>query len=139
MTSITEVSDFKRSKPSLNRTFTAGLVLMKNVKHPQGQQLQLNIRITSFFIIFFSSLISPLRNEYETNILCIKQCIHHICKITNSLQTVQIFLLLFTESGGRRLPFSPLMNSSIPVLKLNHDASYFSEGNQCWLLLLCFR
>lgn len=53
MTSITEVSDFKRSNPSLNRTFTAGLVLIKNMKCPQGQCLQLSIRTTSFFIVFF--------------------------------------------------------------------------------------
>lgn len=88
MTSITAVSDFKRSELSLNRTFTAGLVLTKNAKCLQGQHLQLNIRTTSFFILFFSSLISLRRNEYETNILCIKECIYHICKITNSLQTV---------------------------------------------------
>lgn len=45
------------------------------------------------------------------------------------------FSLLFTESRGRRLPSSPpLMSSSITVLKLNHDASCFSEGDQYWLL-----
>lgn len=39
MTSITAVFDFKRSKLSLNRTFTAGLILTKNAKSPQGQCL----------------------------------------------------------------------------------------------------
>lgn len=37
------------------------------------------------------------------------------------------FLILSTESGGRRLSFSPLLMSlGITVLKLNHDASSFS-------------
>lgn len=105
MTSITEVSDFKISKPSLNRTFTAGLVLTKKYEVPSRSVFAVKHKNDFLLYYIFSSLISPLRNEYETNILCIKECIHHICKITNGLQTVETFYFYLLKVEGGDCPF----------------------------------